>query len=122
MHMSVASTSLAQTCGNPGTFSDHRLNQFYYVFGFLGLVFVILLITCSEISIVLCYFQLCSEDYNWWWRAFLTSGSSGVYLFIYGIFYFSSKLDISGFTSTLLYFGYMFMARPNPLALCGAHS
>ena len=24
MHMSVASTSLAQTCGNPGTFSDHR--------------------------------------------------------------------------------------------------
>ena len=25
MHMSVASTSLAQTCGDPGTFSDHRL-------------------------------------------------------------------------------------------------
>jgi len=86
------------------------LNQFYYVFGFLGLVFLILVITCSEISIVLCYFQLCSEDYNWWWRAFLTSGSSGLYLFIYGIFYFSSKLDIHGFTSTLLYFGYMFIA------------
>lgn len=35
--------------------------QFYYLFGFLGLVFLILIITCAEITIVLCYFQLCSE-------------------------------------------------------------
>ena len=44
------------------------LHQFYYVFGFLFVVFIILLITCAEITIVMCYFQLCSEDYNWWWR------------------------------------------------------
>lgn len=42
------------------------LHQFYYLFGFLFLVFVILVITCAEITIVLCYFQLCSEDYHWW--------------------------------------------------------
>ena len=42
------------------------LHQFYYLFGFLCLVFVILIITCAEITIVLCYFQLCSEDYHWW--------------------------------------------------------
>lgn len=42
--------------------------QFYYLFGFLALVFIILMITCTEITIVLCYFQLCSEDYNWWGR------------------------------------------------------
>lgn len=42
------------------------LHQFYYLFGFLCLVFVILFITCAEITIVLCYFQLCSEDYRWW--------------------------------------------------------
>lgn len=41
--------------------------QFYYLFGFLFLVFIILIITCAEITIVLCYFQLCSEDYNWWY-------------------------------------------------------
>merc|ERR1740130_1184627 len=86
------------------------LNQFYYVFGFLALVVIILLITCSEISIVLVYFQLCSEDYNWWWRSFLASASSGLYLFLYGIFYYSTKLDIIGFTSGLMYFGYMFLA------------
>lgn len=66
--------------------------QFYYVFGFLALVVVILFITCSEISIVLVYFQLCSEDYNWWWRSMVTSGSSGLYLFLYGIFYYYTKV------------------------------
>ena len=39
---------------------------------FLFLVMIILVITCVEISIALTYFQLTSEDYNWWWRAFLT--------------------------------------------------
>ena len=42
------------------------LHQVYYIFGILFLVYVILVITCAEITIVLCYFQLCSEDYHWW--------------------------------------------------------
>ena len=50
------------------------LHQFYYLFGFLCLVFVILIITCAEITIVLCYFQLCSEDYHWWCAAFPQPG------------------------------------------------
>lgn len=33
----------------------------YYMFGFLFLVFIILLITCSEATILLCYFHLCAE-------------------------------------------------------------
>jgi transmembrane 9 superfamily protein 2/4 len=41
-------------------------NQFYYIFGFLFIVFLVLIVTCAEITIVLCYFQLCSEDYHWW--------------------------------------------------------
>ena len=36
-------------------------NQFYYLFGFLFLVFVILCISVSQISIVMVYFQLCGE-------------------------------------------------------------
>ncbi|KAK4755846.1 hypothetical protein SAY87_009603 [Trapa incisa] len=83
------------------------LNQFYYIFGFLFLVFIILLITCAEITIVLCYFQLCSEDYLWWWRSYLTSGSSALYLFLYATFYFFTKLEITKFVSGVLYFGYM---------------
>jgi transmembrane 9 superfamily protein 2/4 len=82
------------------------LHQFYYIFGFLAIVFIILILTCAEITIVMCYFQLCSEDYHWWWRAFLTSGASALYMFLYSIFYFLSKLQITKFVSILLYFGY----------------
>jgi transmembrane 9 superfamily protein 2/4 len=84
------------------------LNRYYYVFGFLLLVFVILAITCAEITIVMIYFQLCSEDYHWWWRSFLTAGSSGLYLFLYSIFYFfTSSFRMQKFVSVLLFFGYM---------------
>ncbi|KAG0544824.1 hypothetical protein BDA96_02G309700 [Sorghum bicolor] len=86
------------------------LHQFYYIFGFLFLVFVILIITCAEITIVLCYFQLCSEDYMWWWRSYLTSGSSALYLFLYAAFYFFTKLQITKLVSGILYFGYMLLA------------
>jgi len=83
------------------------LHQFYYIFGFLFLVFMILIITCAEITIVLCYFQLCSEDYHWWWRAYFTSGSSAIYLFLYSAFYFYTKLDITKTVPLIMYFGYM---------------
>ncbi|KAH7288216.1 hypothetical protein KP509_31G017400 [Ceratopteris richardii] len=83
------------------------LNQFYYIFGFLFIVFLILIVTCAEITIVLCYFQLCSEDYHWWWRSYLTAGASAIYLLLYAAFYFFTKLDITKLVSGLLYFGYM---------------
>lgn len=85
------------------------LHQFYYMFGFLFIVFVILAITCAEITIVLCYFQLCYEDHRWWWRAFLTPGSSALYLFLYSIVYFTTKMEIVKTVSTMLFFGYMFL-------------
>lgn len=81
----------------------------YYMFGFLFLVFVILVITCSETTILLCYFHLCAEDYHWWWRAFLSSGSTAGYLFIYCCHYFVTKLNIEDAASTFLYFGYTFI-------------
>ena len=66
-------------------------------------------ITSAEIAIVMTYYQLCSEDYNWWWRSFLTPGSSALYLFIYACVYFHTKLEITGTVSVMLYFGYMGM-------------
>lgn len=81
-------------------------NQMYYMFGFLFLVFLILIITCSETTVLLCYFHLCAEDYHWWWRSFLTSGFTAVYLFIYCCHYFATKLSIEDPASIFLYFGY----------------
>ncbi len=96
------------------------LHQYYYVFGFLFVVFLILLVSCAEISIVMCYFQLCAEDYLWWWRAFLTSASSGLYLFIYSLFYMSTKMVMTRSVSVLLYVGYMFIASLSFSMLTGA--
>ncbi|XP_046529697.1 transmembrane 9 superfamily member 2-like isoform X2 [Equus quagga] len=81
-------------------------HQIYFMFGFLFLVFIILLITCSEATVLLCYFHLCAEDYHWWWRAFFTSSFTAVYFFMYAIYYFFTKLQITGMASTVLYFGY----------------
>ncbi|KAL3196170.1 hypothetical protein MRX96_015576 [Rhipicephalus microplus] len=81
-------------------------NQFYYLFGFLFLVFIILIISCSQISIVMVYFQLCGENYHWWWRSLIVSGGSALYVFAYAVFYFATKLEITEFIPTLLYFGY----------------
>ncbi|XP_076630033.1 transmembrane 9 superfamily protein member 2 isoform X2 [Colletes latitarsis] len=84
-------------------------SQVYYMFGFLFLVFLILVITCSETTILLCYFHLCAEDYHWWWRSFRTSGFTAFYLLLYCIHFFMTKLDIEDATSTFLYFGYTFI-------------
>lgn len=85
------------------------LHQIYYVFGFLMCVFFILIATCAETTIVMIYFQLCNEDYRWWWRSFLSSGSAALYLFAYSIWYFVSKLDIDAAVGTYIYFTYMTM-------------
>ncbi|KAI9316908.1 hypothetical protein BX666DRAFT_2136548 [Dichotomocladium elegans] len=81
----------------------HRI---YYGIGFLFVVFAVLMLTCCEVTILLCYFHLCNEDYSWSWRAYLTSAITGLYIYMYSILYYFTKLDINTFTSTLLYFGY----------------
>jgi len=85
-------------------------HRFYYLFGFLALVLLILIITCAEVSIAFTYFQLASEDYRWWWRSYWTSASSSIYVFVYATLYFYNRLHITKFVSVALYFGYMFIA------------
>ncbi|CAF4390910.1 unnamed protein product, partial [Rotaria sordida] len=88
-------------------------------FGFLLVVYIILIITCSEITISLCYFHLCTEDYNWWWRSFLTSGFTAVYVFLYSGFYFVTELKISDGISRFFYFGYTLMVTFSLFLLTG---
>merc|ERR1711935_919487 len=85
------------------------MDQYYYVFGFTFIVYLLLLITCAEGSILLCYYQLCVENHRWWWYSFFTSGSTAFYMMAYSVVWFrqleSSKLVIT----YMLYFGYMFI-------------
>ena len=85
--------------------------QVYYMFGFLFLVFIILTLICSETSMLLCYFHLCAEDYHWWWRAYLSSASTALYFFLYCChFFMMTSLSVDDMASTLIYFGYTFIA------------
>ncbi|ETK82395.1 hypothetical protein L917_11964 [Phytophthora nicotianae] len=95
-------------------------DKYYYVFGFLLLAFLILINTCAEITIVLTYFQLCSEDYNWWWRSFFVSGACGAYVFLYSTYYYWTRLDVANFIGAMLYFGYMAVISGALALLTGA--
>jgi transmembrane 9 superfamily protein 2/4 len=84
----------------------HRI---YYGIGFMFLVYGVLIMTCSQVAILMCYFHLCNEDYHWSWRSFLTAGATGFYVYIYSFLYYFTKLNINTFSSTVLYFGYSSM-------------
>lgn len=83
---------------------------YYYVFGFLAVVSIILILTIAEVTVVTVYIQLCSENYHWWWQSFLVGGGSAIWIFLYCIWYYFVKLHISGFVSSMLFFSYSFMA------------
>ena len=95
------------------------MELYYYVFGFLLLVFLILLITCAEITVLFTYFQLCSEDYHWWWRSFANAGATALYVFAYSIVYFQ-QLEANSPPTYILYFGYMALASLALWLLMGA--
>ena len=83
---------------------------YYYVFGFLSIVSIILVLTIAEVTIVTIYIKLCSEDYNWWWHSFAVGGGSAIWVFLYCVWYYVTKLHIEGFVSGLLFFTYSAVA------------
>ncbi|KAJ2608576.1 Transmembrane 9 super member 2 [Coemansia sp. RSA 1365] len=85
-------------------------HKVYYVFGFLFLVFVILVITTAEVTVLLTYFHLCTEDYRWHWRSVYTAGASAFYVFLYGILFYFSRLRLASYASLIIYFGWMAVA------------
>jgi len=96
------------------------LHQIYYVVGFLLLVIVILVISCAEVGIMMCYMQLSAEDHQWWWRSFLNTASAGAYLFLYCLWFLSTKLDLVGFLPVLVYLTYMSMLSFAFALFCGS--
>jgi transmembrane 9 superfamily member 2/4 len=106
---------------------------YYYVFGFLSVVSTILIITVSEVTIIATYIQLCSEvrcvththfpgicslanqgsrvqNYHWWWQSFFVGGGSALWVFVYCVWYYATRLHIQGFISSMLFFSYSFLA------------
>jgi transmembrane 9 superfamily member 2/4 len=81
-------------------------SKVYYMFGFLFLCYGLMIITCAAVTILMLYFLLCSENYHWHWRAFMTAGASAFYVFLNALIYLVTKLQLGGVAGTVLYIGY----------------
>ncbi|KAJ8479261.1 hypothetical protein OPV22_022988 [Ensete ventricosum] len=79
----------------------------YIIYSILFIVFIILLIVTAFITVALTYFQLASEDHEWWWRSYLCGGSTGLFVYGYCFYYYFARSDMSGFMQTSFFFGYM---------------
>ncbi|KAI9310001.1 hypothetical protein BX666DRAFT_1871670 [Dichotomocladium elegans] len=87
-------------------FTSFWTYKIYYVYGFMLLVFIILLIVSACVAIVSTYFLLNSEDHRWHWLSFMTCASTSVYVYIYSFYYFFAKTKMTGMFQTSFYFGY----------------
>lgn len=90
-------------------------DDIFYMFGFLFVVFCIFVVTCGEVSIVLTYLTLCKEDWRWWWIAFISSASSGLYVLQYSFYFIITHSGLHGihYSSIFLYGSYAIL-----LSLC----
>jgi len=81
-------------------------DRIYYMFGFLFLCFFLMIMTSALITVLTTYFVLCSEDYRWQWRAFYTSGSSGIYIFAYAMIWGAKEMSLASWTAVIVFVGY----------------
>jgi len=93
--------------------------KFYYVYGFMLLVYVILVLVTVCTTIVAVYFVLSSENYQWYWISFASAGSTAGYVFLYSIYYFLFKTQMTGLLQVSYYFGYMLMFCTALFLMCG---
>jgi transmembrane 9 superfamily protein 3 len=100
-------------------FSSFWNYKFYYVYGFLLLVFIILTLVTICVTIVHTYTQLNFEDYRWQWPAFFSGGSVSVYVLCYSIYYYFAKTAMTGILQFSFYFTYMISLSVGLFILCG---
>lgn len=89
------------------------------MYGFMLLVFLILIIVTVCVTIVGTYFLLNAENYHWQWTSFFSAASTAVYVYLYSIYYYHVKTKMSGFFQTSFYFGYTLMFCLGLGILCG---
>ena len=89
------------------------------MYGFMLLVFLILIIVTVCVTIVGTYFLLNAENYHWQWTSFFSAASTAAYVYLYSIYYYFMKTKMSGFFQTTFYFGYTLMFCLGLGILCG---
>jgi hypothetical protein len=84
--------------------------QFTYTpFPIVFLVFVILIMVTSCITIAMIYLMLSQENHKWWWRSIICGGASSFFIYGYSFFYYYES-QMQGLLQTAFYFGYVLIA------------
>ena len=96
-------------------------DQIYFLFGFLWISLNVLIIVSSEVSIIVTYLCLCKGDYHWWWKSFFIGGSSVIYIVGYSVYYFF-YLNITRFSTMVIYFSAMTIISSVIFLICGSLS
>lgn len=82
-------------------FTSIWFNRIYYMFGFLFFCVILMIFTCALVTLLMVYYSLCNEDYEWQWKAFCIGAGVGGWVWIHALF-----LAKTGGASLLLYLGY----------------
>lgn len=92
----------------------------YYAFGFLALTSTVVTVATATVTILFVYFLLCAEDYRWQWRSFFAGGGSALWLLLYGVYYWVSRMSLDSLASVVLYFGYLLLVCLMNFIITGA--
>eukprot|EP01016_Furgasonia_blochmanni_P033307 TRINITY_DN3472_c0_g3_i3.p1 TRINITY_DN3472_c0_g3~~TRINITY_DN3472_c0_g3_i3.p1 ORF type:complete len:590 (-),score=141.94 TRINITY_DN3472_c0_g3_i3:201-1970(-) len=84
-------------------------HKLYTLYGIFLLAFILLILVTACITIALTYFQLNTQDYRWWWRAFINGGSSSFFIFLYSVYFYFNNSHMFGFLQTSFFYGYSFL-------------
>jgi transmembrane 9 superfamily protein 2/4 len=85
------------------------MSQYYYLMGYLLAITISIGITSALISMIITYLRLVGEDHRWWWKSFWDTGSTGIWLFLYSVWYLCFRLNLSGILPIIVYLTYMSM-------------
>jgi hypothetical protein len=77
----------------------------YTLFGILIAALVLLIVLATVLTVLFTYFHLNAEDYHWWWRAFVSGGSVGLFVYMYSIYFYISS-GMNGVMQSIFFFLY----------------
>lgn len=112
----------------------HVAVQFYYVlssawrswmfaiFGVFLLQIVSLIAVIAVTSMLMTYWCLQNENWNWWWRAYLTGASSGVFMYIFCVYQMAFVFKIDLISSDIIFLLYSLLVSVFFGMICGVVS
>jgi transmembrane 9 superfamily member 3 len=80
---------------------------------------LILIMFVSMTSILVVYLMLNAENFHWHWTAFGSGAATGVYVFLYCVYYYATETTMHGVLQLVFFFAYSVLLSVNLSLVCG---